>query len=136
MSTQINTSKSVTVKIDNTTLQQLKEDFNEEAQTLVHCNYVSKRKFINGGWVNIHSTTYLEHNDETISLLHAENIPMAPGMHMFKRPGELKKFTLVFPRIPKEWKRFNLIEECPSGSGFLVTNIERNNTGIYEVSLH
>ena len=101
----------------------------------MHCRYVSKTKYINGGWVNIHPTTFLVCNEETLPLLHAENIPMAPSMHMFKRPGEIKHFTLIFPAIPKEWKAFSFIEECSSGGGFVVRNMTRNNSGVYNIFL-
>jgi hypothetical protein len=135
MSTKNNTSKSVSVKIDQLTLQQLKEEFKEEAQTLVHCNYVSKRKYTNGGWVNIYPTTFLVHENEVIPMLYAVNIPIAPNIHVFKSAGELKQFTLIFPPIPKEWYSFSLIENCNDHEGFVVINIERNDSGVYEVNI-
>lgn len=129
-------AKISSVKIDNATLQQLKEDFKEEAQTLVHCNYVSKIKYINGGWVNIYPTTFLVHDNDVVPMTHAMNIPVAPHMHVFKKSGELKQFTLVFPPLPKEWDSFSLIENCGDHEGFVVINIERNNSGVYEIALH
>jgi hypothetical protein len=135
MSTKGNTSKSVSVKIDQKTLQQLEESYKEEAQTLVHCNYVSKRKYTNGGWVNIYPTTFLVNDNEVIPLLYAINIPLSPNIHVFKSAGELKQFTLVFPTIPKEWESFSLIENCNDHDGFVVINIERNNSGVYEVNI-
>jgi hypothetical protein len=135
MSTKGNTSKSVSVKIDQKTIQQLEESYKEEAQTLVHCNYVSKRKYTNGGWVNIYPTTFLVNDNEVIPLLYAINIPLSPNIHVFKSAGELKQFTLVFPTIPKEWESFSLIENCNDHDGFVVINIERNNSGVYEVNI-
>ena len=135
MSTKGNTSKSVSVKIDQKTLQQLEESYKEEAQTLVHCNYVSKRKYTNGGWVNNYPTTFLVNDNEVIPLLYAINIPLSPNIHVFKSAGELKQFTLVFPTIPKEWESFSLIENCNDHDGFVVINIERNNSGVYEVNI-
>ena len=123
------------VEINISPLDQIYDSLHEEGQTIVHCLYVSKTKYINGGWVNIHPTTFLVREDETLPLLHAENIPMAPGMHMFKRPGEIKHFTLIFPAIPKEWKAFSFIEECSSGAGFVVRNITRNDSGVYNIFL-
>jgi len=123
------------VEINISPLDQIYDSLHEEGQTIVHCRYVSKTKYINGGWVNIHPTTFLVREDETLPLLHAENIPMAPGMHMFKRPGEIKHFTLIFPAIPKEWKAFSFIEECSSGAGFVVRNITRNDSGVYNIFL-
>ena len=130
------TKQTSFVEINISPLDQIYDSLHEEGQTIVHCLYVSKTKYINGGWVNIHPTTFLVRNEETLPLLHAENIPMAPSMHMFKRPGELKHFTLIFPAIPKEWEEFSLIEECSSGGGFVVKNLFRNDSGVYQVSLY
>lgn len=107
-----------------------------EGQTLVHCNYVSKKEYPNGGWVNIFATTFLVNADtgEHIQLAQAMNIPVAPARHFFNRPGELKQFTLLFPRVPKFWKRFHLIEEAGPDS-FQVKDIDRNDQGVYRVSL-
>jgi len=124
------------VKIDIATIQKINESYQEEAQTIVHCNYVSKRKYVNGGWVNIYPTTYLVHLNEKLPLLHAENIPMAPLLHVFKKVGELKQFTLIFPPIPKDWKTFSLIEKSGKYEGFTLLNIERNNSGVYDIGLH
>ena len=123
------------VEINISPLDQIYDSLHEEGQTIVHCRYVSKTKYINGGWVNIHPTTFLVREDQTLPLLHAENIPIAPGMHMFKRPGEIKHFTLIFPAIPKEWAAFSFIEECRSGAGFVVRNMTRNNSGVYNIFL-
>lgn len=129
------TKQTNLVEINISPLDQIYDSLHEEGQTIVHCRYVSKTKYINGGWVNIHPTTFLVREDETLPLLHAENIPMAPGMHMFKRPGEIKHFTLIFPAIPKEWAAFSFIEECSSGAGFVVRNMTRNDSGVYNIFL-
>jgi hypothetical protein len=129
------TKQTNLVEINISPLDQIYDSLHEEGQTIVHCRYVSKTKYINGGWVNIHPTTFLVREDETLPLLHAENIPMAPGMHMFKRPGEIKHFTLIFPVIPKEWAAFSFIEECSSGGGFVVRNLTRNDSGVYNIFL-
>ena len=129
------TKQTNLVEINISPLDQIYDALHEEGQTIVHCRYVSKTIYINGGWVNIHPTTFLVREDETLPLLHAENIPMAPGMHMFKRPGEIKHFTLIFPAIPKEWAAFSFIEECSSGGGFVVKNMTRNDSGVYNIFL-
>ena len=136
MPNQKSPAQTAVIKIENATIEKIRESFQEESQTIVHCNYVSKRKYVNGGWVNIYPTTYLVHHNEKLQLLHAENIPMALQMHVFKRVGELKHFTLIFPSIPKDWETFSLIEKSDGQSGFIVSNIKRNNSGIYEIALH
>ena len=136
MSNQKSSVKTTSVQIDHSTIEQLRESLQEEAQTIVHCNYVSKRKYVNGGWVNIYPTTYLVHNDEKLQLIHAENIPFAPAIHKFNRSGELKRFTLIFPSIPKDWDSFSLIEDSGTHECFSVHNIQANHSGVYEVAIH
>jgi hypothetical protein len=123
------------IQIDIDTINQLNESFHEEGQTVVHCNYISKRKYINGGWVNIYPTTYLVNNNSKLQMLHAENIPVAPSCYIFRNAGELKQFTLFFPVIPKDWEQFSMVEQCDSNDGFVVKNIKRNNSGVYELAI-
>ena len=125
------------VQIDDETRNLLLESFPEEGATLVHCHYVSPRKYINGGWVNINRTTYLRaNNGQEVSLLHALNIPVAPGRHFFNKSGEYKKFTLCFPQLPKDWTVFEMVEESRTGEGFKVTGIKRNESGVYDVNIY
>ena len=136
MPNQKSPAQTTIVKIDIATIEKIKEAFPEDGQTIVHCSYVSKNKYANGGWVNIYPTTYLVHQKEKIQLLHADNIPMAPQIHAFKNAGELKHFTLIFPPVPNDWETFSLIEKSESHSGFIVANIKRNNSGVYEIIVH
>lgn len=126
-----------TVIITTDTITQLKEAFTEEACTIVQCVYVSKKKFVNGGWVNIYPTTYLKSADGTIELqlLHAVGIPVAPAIHVFDSPLQVKRFTLYFPAIPKDWEVFSLMEYAGTSKGFKVNNIRRNNAGVYYAHL-
>lgn len=108
----------------------------KEGQTLFHCRYISKYGFEGGGWVNIDSDTYLENADtfEQLELLNALGIPFAPFRHYFTNPGELKQFVLLFPKIPKYWNRFHLVERAGAGS-FRVRDIQRNDSGVYHIQL-
>jgi hypothetical protein len=107
-----------------------------EGQTVFHCRYVSKLFYANGGWVNIDGDTYLENADtfEQLELLNAIGIPYAPFRHYFKNAGEIKNFSLIFPKIPKYWKTFHLVERAGSGS-FRVRDIMRNDLGVYHIEL-
>ena len=109
----------------------------EAGYTLIHCSYVSKQMYVNGGWINIWPTTWLFNEDETesIILLHALEVPLAPERYYFQKPGQLKRFTLVFPQLPKSWQLFSLKEQTATGDGFMVNRIERNNTGVYHIKL-
>lgn len=137
MRNKISPDKKRIVLIDDATIKKLKESVREESQTIVHCNYVSKRKYINGGWVNIYPTTFLQSNknSDVLKMQHAENIPMSPDVHVFSKVGELKSFVLYFPAIPKDWDEFSLVEKTTTAEGFVVRNIKRNNIGVYEIYL-
>ena len=108
-----------------------------EAQTLVHCSYVSQDKYKNGGWVNIFPSTFLVNPDtkDMLAMAQAFNVPVSPARHFFKQAGQLKQFTLLFPQVPKHWKRFHLLEVADTGGGFRVSDISRNDSGVYHVQL-
>jgi hypothetical protein len=107
-----------------------------EGQTMVHCKYVSQDKYENGGWVNIYKTTFLVNPDtkDMLPLAQAYNVPVSPARHYFKQAGQLKQFTLLFPQVPRHWKRFHLLEVAEKG-GFRATDITRNDSGVYHVQL-
>jgi len=119
------------VEVSNDLLQ----DFEEDGFTYLHCIYNATSKYINGGWVNMHKTSYLESDKSKVRLqmLNAIGVPLAPNKHHFNRVGEYLKFTLIFPAIPKDWKIFDLIEDCSGSNGFYIKNIPRNSTGVYKV---
>ena len=124
------------IYIHPTTRNQLRDQLPEEGQTLIHCSYVSKEMYVNGGWVNIHPTTFLQSDSGAcISMIDAQFIPLAPQKHYFTRCGQLKQFTLLFPKIPTDWQSFDLIEKTNIGNGFVVKHIPVNDSGIYHVQL-
>ena len=122
--------------IDKKSYRKLILQYQEEGMTVIHCSYVSPDKYFNGGWVNIHKTTYLvQPGGGELGLLHAENIPLAPRRHIFEKAGVEKRFTLYFPLLPKNWDSFDFVERTPSATGFVIRNICRNDSGVYEVRL-
>lgn len=129
------------IVIDKATLAYCKEKLQEEAFTIIHCTYVAKQKFINGGWINIYPTTYLEfftnlfEERSRLNLIHSVNVPIAPKRFHFNKKGDVKKFILYFPAIPKHWKTFDLVEVSDNKDGFRVCQIHRNTLGVYEVFL-
>jgi hypothetical protein len=108
-----------------------------DGQTFLHCRYVSKPKYLNGGWINIYESTYLVNADtrDMLPMVQAYNVPIGPAKHHFKEPGQLKQFTLLFPKVPKHWKRFHLLEMVKGADGFKVMDIVRNDTGVYHIQL-
>lgn len=113
------------------------EAYIEKAYTIVHCEYKAPKMYMNGGWINIWPSTYLweRDSDDHLRLLHAFNIPIAPEYHQFNKVGDIKRFTLIFPAIPKHWDRFSLKEIAGGHDGFHVFDIQRNTTGVYQIAL-
>ena len=109
----------------------------EESQTIIHCNYIAPDKYDNGGWVNINTTTFLinENTGNKLKLIPTENISIAPMRLYFSKAGQKLRFTLIFQGIPKPWERFSLSETALFGDGFVVKNILKNSTGIYEINI-
>lgn len=126
---------SIKTFVTSDLLKQIKNDFSEEKVTILSCTYVAPNKYINGGWINIYSTTNLINPTTNIKLplLHAINIPIAPDKYYFSKRGEIKRFLLYFPTLPKYWKFFHLIEKTNERYAFSAYNIVRNETGLYEV---
>ena len=72
---------------------------------------------------------------DMLYMVQAFDVPVSPARHIFKCSGQQKKFTLLFPQIPKHWKRFHLLEIADPEDGFRVTDIFRNDLGVYHVEL-
>ena len=123
--------------ISNILIKNLTEDAQESGYTYLHCVYAAKQKYINGGWINIWPTTYLSGSGkflDDLEMIQAVNIPVAPNKFHFAERGQVKRFTLIFPAIPKDWKEFCLVEMVDDRNiGFKSRKIRRNETGIYNV---
>lgn len=106
-----------------------------EKQTIIHCTHHAERRFILGGWINIHPKTYLK-NDHGLMVLPLEfaiGVPLAPDKHLYNGYDESLKFTLVFKGIPASWLSFTLVEKAEEGEEFCIRNIKRNGVGVYYV---
>jgi hypothetical protein len=127
--------------MEDDTLWRIKNEAKEEACTILHCTYVAKMKYVNGGWVNIHAKTVLHKSEgfmekmEQVELLHAFNVPIAPAKHHFSQAGDVIRFTLYFPALPADWDFFTLLEDTGYFDGFTAFEIPRNSTGVYSVFL-
>ena len=51
-------------------------------------------------------------------------------------PGDKMRFTLIFQGIPKTWNRFSLCEKTLIGDGFVVNDIFKNKSGVYEININ
>lgn len=122
------------IKIDNKTLLQLKEEFKEETQVIVHCTFTNRNDL--GDLIRIWPTTYLvaKNGNHKSELLHSENIILFPHWQIVK-PNTTTVFTLIFSALPKDCEVFDFMEEIPEPGAFCFTNIKRNKTDVYNIRL-
>jgi len=106
----------------------------EKSYTIIHCTYTTSPKYHSNWWVNIYPTTYLVNilDGEKLQMIHAIGIPLPPQKRYLQRRGDKVTFTLIFPKVPKDWSVFNLIENS-NGDGLKALNLSRNDSGIYRV---
>lgn len=119
------------VEIDEKTRKSLMSDSENEGQVIVHCAYHSL-----GESLRIWKTTFLvdKGSGHRSRLLHAENITFYPEW-MPVPVGTTARFTLLFSRLPKGCKVFNLLEDIPQMGGFHIKNIRRNKSDVYHVEI-
>jgi len=130
---QYDTEKYTSIEVSNDLL----ESTEEEGFTYLHCTYYTSPNWDAGWWINIWKTSYLSSNtsSDKLELLNAIGVPLAPDKVYLKGKGDYIKFTLIFPAVPKDWSIFNFIELCGGSNGLSISNINRNNTGVYKVRI-
>jgi len=119
--------------IDIDVLASIAPEFLEDSFVYVHC----KLPIVEAGMlVRIWRTTVLRdcHSSAHSKLIHAENISYAPVWTMIPDRGTYT-FLLIFEALPKSCTQFDLIEDIPEQNGFLVKNIVRNKSDVYQVNL-
>jgi hypothetical protein len=67
-------------------------------------------------------------------LIHAEKITFAPRWTLIPQ-GMSYSFLLIFSGLPKDCKRFDLIEEIAQEGGFHIKNMSRNETDVYHTDI-
>ena len=83
--------------------------------TKVDFGYQTMRYYFEGGWVRMSKDTFIrvKPSGEKLTMLKAENIPIAPEMHLFKTRKDWLYFSLYFPPLPEGTKLIDLIEAEP-----------------------
>jgi hypothetical protein len=71
---------------------------------------------------------------EKSKLILFENISLAPFWTILNKKGTYR-FTLIFSQLPQGCKLFHLWEDIDQPGGFLIRNIKRNDSDVYEVEL-
>ena len=121
------------VKIEKATRHKLLNKVKEEAQVIVHCSY---KGTMLGDRIRIWKSTflYVKNSNHRSKLVHVENITMYPTWLNVVR-GQTINFTLIFTGLPMHCKQFDMIENIPEPGGFVVKNIERNNSDVYRLDM-
>lgn len=101
---------------------------NKERQTIVHCIYDPVSA------VRVWPSTFLieKETGKRVKLITAFNISFAP---QWTFASEHNRFTLIFGGLSKRCTMFDLIEDIPLPDPFVVKNIPRNQTDVYEVRI-
>ena len=109
----------------------------EEDQVIVHCSFYNDPSvYIGDVGVRVWKETYIidEQSKAMNQMIKAFGIVYQPQWHFIK-PGDTKKFTMVFNALPKSCVSFTLAEIIPQAGAFVVKGIRRNHTDIYSVKL-
>lgn len=82
--------------------------------------YRSSSVYENGGWIQMESNAYISPVGSTMKyrLIRAVGIPIAPMKHYFKRQGEYHTYSLIFPALPSDTTKIDIIEKEAPGTYF------------------
>ena len=105
----------------------------EDSYVYVHCYFENPGTH---ALIRIWKTTFLidPASGARSSLVHAENISYAPQWTMIP-DGITFSFLLIFSGLPKSCRKFDLLEEISQPGGFLVRDIQRNDTDVYHINI-
>jgi hypothetical protein len=109
----------------------------EEAQIVIHCSlYNDPNLYIGEVGVRVWKETFIldEQSGAVNQMVKAFGIVYEPNWYFIK-PGETKRFTMVFESLSKTCKSFTLAEIINQPGPFIVKGIQRNNSDIYSVKL-
>ena len=122
-----NTEKSVTpMKLYNPNGMDFKTDHRMKSIevtdefTRIDFIYRSSKIYDNGGWIQMDKGAYIQpvNSEARYGLVKAIGIPIAPTKHYFKKQGEYHTYTLIFPALPKNTTKINIIEKEAPGTYF------------------
>ena len=91
-----------------------------ENYTQVDFVYIASKKYLNGGWIQLHSDCFIRPSGTEIEykMIEATAIPIAPSKLHFNAPGQVHHYSLVFPTIPKDIEYIDVIEKKEKGTFF------------------
>ena len=82
--------------------------------------YIASKKYLNGGWIQLHPDCFLRPSGTEIEykMIEAIAIPIAPSKLHFNAPGQVHHYSLVFPALPKDIEYIDVIEKKEKGTFF------------------
>ncbi len=100
-------------------------EFNDD-YTKIDFIYKSPTYYFNGGWIQILGESFIRPvgSHTQFRLIQAINIPITPNKHYFKRCGEYLRYTLLFPALPKNTRKIDIIEKEAPGTYFNFYNVD------------
>jgi len=91
----------------------------EEEETMLRIDFIyrASNRYINGGWVQISPYTYVccSASSARYPMLKAENIPISPQKHYFRKQGEPLAYSLFFERPAPDTVCIDIIEGVGPG---------------------
>jgi len=96
-----------------------------DAYTRIDFIYRSPNYYVDGGWITIERNSYITPIGASANyyMIRAISIPITPIKHYFKKPGEYFTYSLIFPALPKDTKRIDIIEKLAPGTFFNFFNV-------------
>jgi hypothetical protein len=92
----------------------------DDNYTKIDFVYISPKEYPNLSWVLMHGDAYIRPvgTENKYKLIKAINIPLAPNKHFFQKSGQVLKYTLLFPALPRNIKQIDIIEKLIPGPYF------------------
>lgn len=126
------TEVSKSIKLYNPAALDFKSDhrlkcieFSEE-YTRIEFIYRSSIIWDNGGWIQMDPNAFIRPVGSSMKyrLIKAEGIPLAPSKHYFRSKGEYHTYTLIFPALPVDTNKIDVIERESPGTYFNFYNVD------------
>ena len=88
--------------------------------TQVDFVYIASKKYLNGGWIQLHKDCFIRPSGTEIEykMIEAIAIPIAPSKLHFNAPGQVHQYSLLFPAISKDIEYIDVIEKKAKGTFF------------------
>ena len=106
--------------LDHTLSHRMKSIERTDEYTRIDFIYRSSELYENGGWIQMEGNAYISPVGSSIKyrLIKTIGIPLSPLKHYFKNKGEFHTYSLIFPALPSDTKKIDIIEKLAPGNYF------------------